>query len=317
MSGDCTNIPGNSKFGSLLRKFPKLRRFTCGHHVASDCRCRVSAINSLQNVALENRALFPRPVPCYCSRLIPYLDISPSIYAIALAGAFCLGLSKAGITGLALVNVVLMAQFFAKESVGIVLPLLILCDFIVYPLFRQFSSWKAVWPLFVPSLAGLVFGWYFLRGMDDQATKHTIGWIILILLILQAARSRGAGWFASLPESRWFGPACGLLIGVATMIANAAGPAYSMWGLVRRLPKQEFLGISARLFLLLNVLKAPFNAGIGILNGHTLLLDAALLPAVLAGIFLGKPIVLRIPQSVFDAILFVCSGAGALWLVLA
>lgn len=250
------------------------------------------------------------------SDLIPYLDIPASIYAIALAGAFCLGLSKAGISGLALVNIVLMAQFFAKESVGIVLPLLVICDLIIYPLYRRFSSWKGVWPLFLPSLAGLLMGAFLLRGMDDETTKKSIGWIILFLLALQAVRTRGAGWFAGLPESRWFGLCSGLLIGIATMIANAAGPAYSAWALVRRLPKQEFLGISARLFLLLNLLKLPFNAGIGILNGHTLLLDAALLPAVLAGIFLGRPLVMRIPQTVFDAILCVCSGAGALWLVL-
>lgn len=248
--------------------------------------------------------------------MIPYLDIPASTYAFALAGAFCLGLSKAGISGLALVNVVLMAHFFAKESVGIVLPLLILCDLIIFPLYRGFATWKAVWPLFLPSLAGILFGWFFLRDMDDQTTKQSIGWIILALLVLQAIRVPGAGWFASLPESRWFSLGSGLLIGVATMIANAAGPAFSVWALVRRLSKHEVLGVSARLFLLLNLLKAPFNAGIGILNGHTLLFDAALLPGVLAGILLGRPVVLRIPQSVFDVILYVCSGAGALWLVL-
>ena len=52
------------------------------------------------------------------------------------------------------------------------------------------------------------------------------------------------------------------------------------------------------------------------MHAHSLLLDAALVPAVLLGILLGKPLVLRIPQSVFDVILYVCSGAGALWLVL-
>lgn len=248
--------------------------------------------------------------------MIPYLDIPTSTFAFALLGAFCLGLSKAGISGLALVNVVLMAHFFAKQSVGLVLPLLILCDIIIFPLYRKYSTWRAVWPLFLPSLAGIFVGYYVLRGMDDHTTQISIGWIILALLGLQSVRTRGAGWFASLPESRWFGLFSGILIGIATMIANAAGPAYSVWALVRRLSKEEVLGISARLFLLLNILKAPFNAGIGTLNAHSLLLDAALVPAVLLGILLGKPLVLRIPQSVFDVILYVCSGAGALWLVL-
>ena len=48
------------------------------------------------------------------------------IFVLASIAALCIGLSKAGLSGTATLNVVLMAQAFgAKASVGLVLPLLI------------------------------------------------------------------------------------------------------------------------------------------------------------------------------------------------
>ena len=78
-------------------------------------------------------------------------------FIAALFGSFCLGVSKTGFPGLALVDVVIAAEVFgAKASIGIVLPMLILCDVIVYPLFRKHSSWKEMVPLFVTAFIGIV-----------------------------------------------------------------------------------------------------------------------------------------------------------------
>ena len=55
--------------------------------------------------------------------------ISISAWALAISAAIVIGLSKAGIKGIAIVNVTLMALAFeAKESTGIVVPLLIFGD---------------------------------------------------------------------------------------------------------------------------------------------------------------------------------------------
>ena len=84
-------------------------------------------------------------------------DLPTSTWLLALLGAFSLGVSKTGFPGLAIVNVVIMAELFgARESVGMVLPLLIICDLIVYPLFRKHSSWKQVLPLIPPAVLGVL-----------------------------------------------------------------------------------------------------------------------------------------------------------------
>jgi uncharacterized membrane protein YfcA len=209
-----------------------------------------------------------------------------------------------------------MAHFFGKESVGIVLPLLIFADIVVFPIYRRHATWREAWPLLIPSIVGVCLGYFVLRSLDDLMTKRVIGWTILGMLVLQFLRMRSESFLTHLPHSRRFLAVSGLAIGVSTTVANAAGPVFSIWALLKGLPKEQVLGIGARVFLFLNIFKIPFNWEIGILNPRTLWLDVALVPSVLLGIAAGKPLVARIPQEIFVRILFALSGAGALWLIL-
>ncbi|MFV1994292.1 MAG: sulfite exporter TauE/SafE family protein [Verrucomicrobiales bacterium] len=232
-------------------------------------------------------------------------DISSAHYALALFGAFCLGFSKTGFPGLAIVNVLLIAELFgAKRSVGIILPLLVVCDLVVYPLFRRHASWRAVLPLIPPAMLGVVAGYFALDTIDDATARRTIGSIILVMLIFQLLRAHRREFLAHLPDSKTFLWGSGLTIGVSTMMANAAGPVYSIYALIHRMPKNEFLGIGARFFLFINLFKIPFNANLGIINPQSLRLDLALLPGIFAGIFLGRRLIEKVPQNLFEILLY-------------
>jgi uncharacterized membrane protein YfcA len=245
-----------------------------------------------------------------------YPGLTAGAYALALVGAFSLGFSKTGFPGLAMVNVLIMADVFgAKESVGIILPLLIVCDLIVYPLFRQFASWKPVWPLMIPAIVGVFIGWQLLGHIDNPTARKLIGGIILLMVALQLFRRYRQDFLAHLPDSRSFLLGSGLSIGVSTTLANAAGPVYSIYALVHKLPKNEFLGIGARFFLFMNIFKVPFNAELGILNPESLRLDLALLPGIFLGIFLGKRLIEKIPQQVFEVLLYLFSGIAGVRLL--
>ena len=57
--------------------------------------------------------------------ILPF-DASWAAIVLALVGALCLGLSKSGFPGLAIINVIIIAECFGpKNSVGIILPMLI------------------------------------------------------------------------------------------------------------------------------------------------------------------------------------------------
>lgn len=109
----------------------------------------------------------------------------------------------------------------------------------------------------------------------------------------------------------------GVLGGFTTMVANAGGPVMSMYLLSAGFRKLGFLGTSAFFFLIVNVSKLPFSAGLGLIDGHSLLLDAALVVFVVPGAFLGKWAVDRINQRLFERLVIAATIVGGLQLLLA
>ena len=98
-------------------------------------------------------------------------------------------------------------------------------------------------------------------------------------------------WFGGVPHNRWFAWGMGLLAGVTTMLANAAGPIFALYALAVALPKFEIVGTSAWFFFIINAFKVPFSLGLGLIHGQTLLLNLVLSPVIVAGVFGGRWII--------------------------
>jgi uncharacterized membrane protein YfcA len=238
------------------------------------------------------------------------------ILLLALLGAACIGLSKAGLAGTATLNVVLMAKIFgAKASVGLVLPLLIVADLLGYLINRQGGSWRRILPMIPPAIAGVVLGWWLLDRIDNNVARVTIGWIILSLLgfnlVLRAKRAE----LLELTRHRTFSWGMGFLSGTVTMLANAAGPVMTVFLLSQRLEKQEHLGVFCRFFLFINLFKLPFSQNAGIITASSLWTNLVLLPGVLLGVLLGWQILKRIKQDAFEGVLAWLTAFAAVWLI--
>jgi len=243
--------------------------------------------------------------------------------ALAMLAAFCIGMSKAGFSGISLIAVFLMAELYgAVPSTGIMLPLLIVADLAVYPAFRKHGSWKPVWKLLPATLAGLAIGIWLLKVIlthesSDQIARRVIGGCILGMVALQAMRAWKPELAERLANSRAFGTAAGATGGITTMLANAAGPVIQLYLLSRRIPKMELLGIGARFFLLVNVIKVPLSGSFNLITRATLLENLKCLPAIFAGIWVGKWLVLRVSQRLFEWMVIVFSLLVAARLLLA
>ncbi|MFD8806186.1 TSUP family transporter [Streptomyces sp. NPDC059597] len=132
-----------------------------------------------------------------------------------------------------------------------------------------------------------------------------------------AERGAGAdGSAVATRAGRTAAGAYGVLGGFTTMVANAGGPVMSMYLLSAGFRKLGFLGTSAFFFLIVNVSKVPFSAALGLIDGRSLLLDAALLVFVVPGAFIGKWAVNRINQQLFDRLVVAATVVGALELLL-
>ena len=81
------------------------------------------------------------------------------------------------------------------------------------------------------------------------------------------------------------------------MLANAAGPIFALYTMAVALPKLEMVGTGAWFFLLINAFKVPFSFWLGLIHGQTLLLNLALVPAILVGCSPGRWVVRRLPAA--------------------
>lgn len=225
----------------------------------------------------------------------------PRVLAIALLAALCIGLSKAGFSGISMVAVVLLADIYgSKASVGLALPLLIAADLMAYPAFLKHGSWRPVWKLLGPALLGIALGWWVLGEISETTARRVIGGCVLVMVALQALRRWQAVAFDRLADSTGFGLGAGVLGGFATMLANAAGPVIQLYLMARKIPKMELIGIGARFFLLINLIKVPLNARLALITADSLLDNLRLLPAVAVGIFGGKWLLRHVPQVAFE-----------------
>lgn len=240
-----------------------------------------------------------------------------SVPPLALVAAVCIGISKAGFSGISMISVVLLAEVYgARASVGLALPLLIAADLMAYPAFLRHGSWRPVWRLLAPTLLGLALGWWLLGVIDDQLARRVIGLCVLLMVLLQASRRLRPECFDRLAHSRGFAGGAGVMGGFATMLANAAGPVIQLYLLARKVPKMELIGIGARFFLLVNLIKVPLNSRLALIDQASLLENAKLLPGVVAGILLGRWLLGRVPQRAFEWMIVIFSLAAALRLLL-
>ncbi|MFC4992874.1 sulfite exporter TauE/SafE family protein [Rubritalea tangerina] len=222
--------------------------------------------------------------------------------------AFCLGVSKAGFSGVSLISVFLLAEHFgAKASLGLALPMMLAADLMVYPLFRKYGSWGPVWKFLWPALIGMGVALWGLSALSNEVVRVMIGWIILGMVAIQSFKKWAPKAFDRMAHSHGFGIGAGVCGGVATMMANAAGPIMQLYLLSKKMPKMELIGVGARFFLLVNLLKMPLNAGLDLISWESLRWNAWMLPAIAIGVLLGKKLLVKVPQRAFEAMVVVFS----------
>lgn len=246
------------------------------------------------------------------------MTFEPWQWVLLYVGAMISGFSKTGIPGISILSVSIFALVLpARESTGVVLPMLIFADMFAYFVYRKNLEWRRVGRLLPGALVGLALGWLALGHVNNQQASRLIGVIVALMLGLHVWRRARQAADDTTPPPAWFGPFIGVFAGITTMVANAAGPVMTLYLLAMRLPKLEFLGTSAAFFLLINWIKVPFIAQLGLITPATLTLNLYLLPAVALGALLGRPIVQRVNQRIFENVALVLAAAAAARLLLA
>ncbi|WP_438302817.1 sulfite exporter TauE/SafE family protein [Streptomyces sp. HUAS TT11] len=249
-------------------------------------------------------------------------DISLWGFAALAFAALLVGFSKTAVSGANTVSLAVFAAVLpARASTGVLLPVLIVGDVLAVLTYRRHAHWPTLWRLFPAVAAGVVLGTLFLVWADDAVVRTSIGAILLLMAAVTMWRRRRSEQDVE-PDAvttragRAKARSYGVLGGFTTMVANAGGPVMSMYLLSAGFRKLGFLGTSAFFFLIVNVSKVPFSAGLGLIDGRSLLLDAALALFVVPGAFLGKWAVNRINQRLFEQLVIAATVVGGVQLLL-
>jgi uncharacterized membrane protein YfcA len=214
-------------------------------------------------------------------------ELSAIDLALVLFSAFLVGASKAGIKGVGLMIVPMMAAVFgAKASTGIVLPMLIMADVMAVIYYRRSVNRKYIIKLLPWAFAGIIIGVVTGDVIDEGHFRYLLGAIIIAMLVLLIYNDLKKS--DRIPDNRFFAGIMGLAGGFATMVGNAAGPVFSIYLLSMRLPKREFIGTGAWFFFIINLSKVPFHVFTwNTMTVNTLAVDLVLLPLIIVGMFAG------------------------------
>ena len=242
------------------------------------------------------------------------LDFTTTQWIIVLVGATMIGFSKTGVPGSGIIIAPLMASAMAaKDSTGFTLVMLAMADVLALLYWRRHVNWSHLARLLPWTLAGVVGGYFLMDHISDKQLKIIMGALILGFL--------GVSWWREryvkadqIPRHWAFAATMGMLAGSTSMMANAAGPVMVIYLMTMRLPKNEFIGTRAWFFWILNLSKLPFSSRLGFITTASLLTNAALIPCILIGGFLGIALVNRIPEKAFTIVVKALTVVAAIYL---
>jgi len=232
-------------------------------------------------------------------------------------GSWLTGLGKGGVPGAGIVTVAVFAWVLdqagvdegVRRSVGLLLPVLVIADVVAVLIYRRHADWGHLLRLLPWTFFGILGGYFLFDQLSGDRLKVIIGSILLCMTALHFGKRfllpRAADAKESSRGNFIWGMVLGSLAGGATMLANAAGPVAALYLIVMRLPKYDFLGTSALLFLIVNVSKIPFMVDLEIISFESLDVSYRLfLPAAL-GAWMGPWVAHRLNQTLFEALVWI------------
>ena len=233
-------------------------------------------------------------------------------WILILLAAFIIGLAKAGLKGIEMMNVTIMAIVFgSKASTGLVLPLLCFADIMAVFYYKRHVQWPRFWKLIPWMIVGILLGVYVGKDLNEALFRKFMAIIIIVTVVIMIMMEYRKA--TAIPDNKLFVISTGLAAGFTTMLGNLAGAFANIYFLAMRMTKNDFIGTAAWLFLVINLFKLPFQVIYWKnITGATLQTDLWLIPALIAGFFAGLKIVAHIKDDSYRKVVIVLTFLGAI-----
>jgi uncharacterized protein len=238
--------------------------------------------------------------------------------------ALIVGLSKTALPGAGLVATPILAVIVTGRAIpGTTLPVLLAADLFAVTWYSRHARWDLLRPMIISVSVGFAAGaaFFAMVGNATRPIELVIGVSILLMAAIQTWRMIGLQQPATPTPTA--AVVYGSTGGFTTFVANAAGPVMNTYLMRLGLGKEELVGTSAWFYFAVNVAKVPVYLALGewssggrFFTPDSLAFDAALLPAVVVGVFGGRTLFHKLPERGFLIAVLVLSAVGAIKLLL-
>lgn len=214
------------------------------------------------------------------------------VLIVVAAAALLAGFSKGSLASAigSLVTPLLALVLPAPIAIGLTLPLFLVGD--AFAVIVRWNTWDR--RLILMCLPGMLIGVLVGTILLGQLPASLIARILGLGAILYALY-RINGWRKKRPATdapptppSWHIPFFSTLSAFASTLANAGGPVFTVFLLIRNETPKLFLGTTALFFAMLNLSKLPAFLSVGVLRPEQLLLIVWAIPLVPFGVWTGK-----------------------------
>lgn len=249
--------------------------------------------------------------------MLESFHLSITDWSLIVMCSFLVGMSKAGIPGVSMVVIPVLALMFGgKQSTGILLPILIIADLVGVTYYHRHANWKHILRALPWAIVGVFIALIVGNLVNDYQFKQIIAVVIFLSIVVMVWRDKNKKEI-QLPDNWYFPAIMGLAGGFATMIGNAAGPVFAIYLLSLRLPKNEFIGTAAWFFFIINLIKFPLHVfSWKTISWSGLFLDVITLPAILLGAIAGIWLVKKISNKWYRWFVILVTILSAVLLIL-
>lgn len=236
------------------------------------------------------------------------LSIPLPVLLIGYASVLAVAISKSGFGGAlgALSAPLLLLVLPPKMALAVLLPIFLITDIMVVITWRKYGVMRLVWIMSGFAIIGQLIGWLLFDYINDTMLAVMIGVVALIVsgrylyrqfmpvavvsalshrLLRHAPVKRAAIW-------------CGLS-GFSSFVSLTGGIPAQVFLLPLKLHRKLFVGTMCWYFLIINLAKIPFFLELDMFSAHSITLTILLVPAIPAGVFIGKWLVKNMSDTMF------------------
>ena len=224
-------------------------------------------------------------------------------YLVAVLVVIILGLSKGGFSGLGMLATPMFSLVVSPvRAAAIVLPVLIVQDWVsVWAFRRDFSSRNLV--ILIPSsVIGVLAGWVLASRVSDDVVRLALGVISIAFvgwMLIRDRLGRAAVEKPAVPA----GVLWGSLAGFTSFISHSGAPPFQVYVMPQYLKPRVFAGTATMFFAAVNLLKIPPYFLLGQFSRDNLAVSAGLIPVAVMSTFAGVWLVRRASPDRFYLII--------------